>query len=259
MPRWITPVDPECPEVEHFFESLDADPMTAYSGCGDEIRGLRAPPHGQVRALPGVRGGERGGRVVASEGPPPTVHDHEPREIVSWLQKAIRRSDTEAALYAALELSHSGYGHWLWARLRVICSEDVGHAWPEGPSVIEALYRTWRDFREKRKDDAHLIVAHAAIVLSEAPKSRLACWAAVAWSAQERREVPDEALDRHTLRGRKMGRGWDHFWSDASLLERHEPHPLEDQYRALARVAVERPSPPKRPPKRPPDAPSLFE
>ena len=37
MRRWHAPCDPECPAVEHFFESLDADPMTAYSGVGDEV------------------------------------------------------------------------------------------------------------------------------------------------------------------------------------------------------------------------------
>jgi hypothetical protein len=31
------PLDPECPEVERFYESLWSDPMTAYSCCGDEI------------------------------------------------------------------------------------------------------------------------------------------------------------------------------------------------------------------------------
>jgi hypothetical protein len=32
--RYHAPLDPECPEVEHFHESLDADPMAAYSGVG---------------------------------------------------------------------------------------------------------------------------------------------------------------------------------------------------------------------------------
>jgi hypothetical protein len=35
--RYYAPLDPDCPEVEHFHEALDADPMTAYSGCGDEL------------------------------------------------------------------------------------------------------------------------------------------------------------------------------------------------------------------------------
>jgi hypothetical protein len=34
LPR---PLDPECFKVEHFYESLDADPMTAYSGVGEDI------------------------------------------------------------------------------------------------------------------------------------------------------------------------------------------------------------------------------
>jgi hypothetical protein len=66
------------------------------------------------------------------------------------------------------------------------------------------------------------------ILLAEAPKSRLACWMTVARGRGmvERREVPDEALDRHTRRGRRMGRGWDHFWDEASQLADQQPHPL---------------------------------
>ena len=39
MSRWTmrTPVDRQCPEVEHFNESVMGNPITVYSGCGDEI------------------------------------------------------------------------------------------------------------------------------------------------------------------------------------------------------------------------------
>ncbi len=38
MPRWIAPVDPECPEVLDFNESLYGDPMTQAMGAPtDEI------------------------------------------------------------------------------------------------------------------------------------------------------------------------------------------------------------------------------
>ena len=63
MRRYHAPLDPECPEVEHFYESLDADPMTAYSGVGDEIsRGLRGSAPRDVRALPALRRGAHRGR-----------------------------------------------------------------------------------------------------------------------------------------------------------------------------------------------------
>jgi hypothetical protein len=35
--RWVFPIDPECPEVAEYMERLFSDPMTSYSGCGDEI------------------------------------------------------------------------------------------------------------------------------------------------------------------------------------------------------------------------------
>jgi hypothetical protein len=35
--RWRAPADPECPVLAAALEALHADPMTAYSGCGDEI------------------------------------------------------------------------------------------------------------------------------------------------------------------------------------------------------------------------------
>jgi hypothetical protein len=34
--RWVAPLDPDCPTVERFNESLD-DPMTRASGCSDDI------------------------------------------------------------------------------------------------------------------------------------------------------------------------------------------------------------------------------
>ena len=169
-----------------------------------------------------------------AEGPPPTRHGHPPHEIVSWLQKAIRRGDTDSAIYCALELSTSGFGPWLWKRLRVVCSEDVGPAWPEGPAVIEALHGRALDMRKGKGGEEHMVAVHAAVLLAEAPKSRVACWAAVAWSAMEKREVPEWALDRHTRRGLRMGRGWEHFFDEAARLERHEPHELEERYRALS-------------------------
>lgn len=130
----------------------------------------------------------------------------------------------------------------------MICSEDCTVD-PHLPATIEALHGRYRDFKPKHAGDALLVVVHAAILLASAPKSRLACWLAVAFDggAVPPREVPDEALDRHTRRGRRMGRGWDHFWDEASRLEHHDEHPLEARYRELARAAVEQPQRPTRP------------
>jgi len=51
-------------------------------------------------------------------------------EVVSALQKSIRRGDEEGALYWSLELSESSFGQYLWRRLLIIASEDIGLADP---------------------------------------------------------------------------------------------------------------------------------
>lgn len=35
--EWHAPLDPECPKVAEYAETLWSDPMTSYGGCGDEI------------------------------------------------------------------------------------------------------------------------------------------------------------------------------------------------------------------------------
>ena len=61
-----------------------------------------------------------------------------------------------------------------------------------------------------------LVVMHAVYLLALAPKSRVADWPSmVMFSEQERREVPEYALDKHTVRGRRMGRGTEHFFDEA--------------------------------------------
>src|SRR3954463_1432437 len=135
-------------------------------------------------------------------GPPPTRRGYDAREVVSALQKAIRRSDPDAAVYWSMELARSGLGHWLWKRLRIIAVEDVS---PEATGLVAdvwALYEQWVAEQKSRRGGGLLLVARAAIALSIAPKNRVADWALIAHLGDhmERREIPDEALDMHTAR-----------------------------------------------------------
>jgi replication-associated recombination protein RarA len=196
-------------------------------------------------------------------GPPRTVHDYDPREVVSALQKCIRRGDVDAALYWAAELERSGLGWWLWKRLRVIVTEDVGPAWPEGPAVIEALWRTYSDLRraggkQPKRRPWRLVVMHAVYLLATAPKSRIADWASmVMFSETERREIPDVALGQHTSRGRRMGRRTEHFFEEGTRLVPHAAMPDEDVWRERARHAIEGGGP--LPDEEPDDTPTLFD
>lgn len=175
---------------------------------------------------------------------PPTARRYDAWQVVSSFQKSIRRSDVDAALYWGFELYRSDYPDWAWKRVRVISSEDVS---PTAGVVadVEALYARYVDFKRKARkpvspDEGLMWFAHAVILLATASKARVVDWAVMAHRSDhvERREIPPEALDMHTLAGRKRGRGMEHFVAEASKLEEFTGSlaELEDEYRSRVRV-----------------------
>jgi replication-associated recombination protein RarA len=191
-----------------------------------------------------------------------TVGGHSLPEVVSALQKSVRRGLVDDALYWAVDVYLSGYAEYAWKRLRIMCSEDVGLADPTLPAVIQALYQSYADQAKKTKasQDQHaperLFFVHAVILLAMAPKSRMVDHALIHHfnrHAEAHRPVPDCALDKHTQRGRQLGRGVDHFFDEGSKLENQAP--IDDPYRELAREAMKRP---ERGPRAPAEGGDLF-
>lgn len=165
-------------------------------------------------------------------------------EVASALQKSIRRGDEETALYFAVELHDSNYEEYLWKRLRIITSEDVGLAEPFLPATIQALYTMYLDQRKKKDLKHHperLYLVHAVLLLCRARKSRLVDWCtAVSWGEHEEKHIPipDYALDKHTASGRAMGRGFEHFLDEGARLQNHTPQPGEEEYEARSRCLL---------------------
>lgn len=180
---------------------------------------------------------------------PPTRRGYAFDECASALQKCIRRGQEEQALYWALELAESGYTQYVWRRLLVITSEDVGVAEPHMPATIWSLHQSALHLQAaaRGRPAGRLQLAHAVLLLARSRKSRIVPNALIAVSADETvRDVPPSALDQHTKRGRQLGHGREHFADEASLLADvetgelgHEPH-LPDPYRARAIAAGER-------------------
>ena len=162
-----------------------------------------------------------------------TPNGHACGEASSALQKTIRRGEEREALYWASELDLAGYGNYVWKRLRIIATEDVGLADPTAALTVRCLYENWLDQRKAEKGDSlntSIFLIHAVLVLARAKKSRICDHALMVMYEGEREplEVPDYALDQHTSRGRQMGRGLDHFASEGTLLVGEE---LDDPYR----------------------------
>lgn len=165
-----------------------------------------------------------------------TIRGFDAHEVVSALQKCIRRGEETLAVQWAVELDQSGLGDYCWTRLLIITSEDVGVAWIEGPSVIRSLYCTYMELRARKSKarPERLMLIHAAQLLARAKKCRRAddaIWATYGMAEPMHKEIPDYALDSHTRRGKAMGRG-SNFWGEAFHLENTIEDPDVNEYLA---------------------------
>jgi replication-associated recombination protein RarA len=167
-----------------------------------------------------------------------TPNGHRCDEAASALQKSLRRCEERQALYWTSELDLAGYGNYAWKRLRVIASEDVGLAEPHLAATVRALYENWKEAkREKRGESSRIFLVHAVCLLARARKSRMIDHALLATYRGERprREVPEHALDKHTARGRRLGRGFEHFFDQGAQLANAAE--VDDPYADEARAA----------------------
>lgn len=164
-------------------------------------------------------------------------------ECASALQKSIRRSEEDEALFWATEMFLSGYDEYAWKRMRVICSEDVGVG---EPNIAANIYALWQLSVDQKKNNSpgksthRLHFIHAVLILCRAKKSRLCDHIAIALldGEREQRAMPDYALDVHTNAGKQLGRGQDHFFDEGGKLINPDGNVLEDdRYKERARVA----------------------
>jgi len=182
---------------------------------------------------------------------PPTRHGYSPWEVISAMQKTVRRGDVDGTMYWAAELDASGYTAWMWKRMLVFASEDIGPAEPpEFFTAIWNLRQLHKEMSRRDPSEGRLQVLHAAYLLATAKKSRAIVMACCYYytDTHPHLEIPDEALDRHTQRGRRMGRGWEHFQEEGDHLENHTPMPEEAEWERAGYAAILREAPEINPP-----------
>jgi len=168
---------------------------------------------------------------------PITPKGYDMFEVLSALQKEIRRCKEYEAVYWATELE-SFNPEALWKRLRVIASEDIGLADPLASLIVDVLEKQYYDAVARKKDSSRLFLVHAVLYLARSPKSRIVDnLLAVVYNDEERLEIPDYALDMHTYRGKKMGRGLEHFFAEGAKLEKQA---FEDPYEKKALEALKK-------------------
>ena len=142
-------------------------------------------------------------------------------ELVSSLQKLIRRGDAEQACRIAYEMYLTGEAleNYMWLRLSVISVEDIGPASPYLAGLVCALDTQRRAF-PYGSGDRMLFAIHAIRTLCGSEKTRSNDMLLNVIMREFERgaypTIPDVALDMHTRRGQAMGRGLEHFLREAA-------------------------------------------
>jgi hypothetical protein len=132
-----------------------------------------------------------------------TLHDLAADEVISALQKEIRRGHVENAAFLAYEM--------------LVTSEEI-----DAPVLIQTLYQMHHDF-PRPQGDRYLFALHAVRYLCRCTKDRssdeLLNWVKHAIETDGQRPVvPDYAIDMHTVAGRRRGRGIRHFLEEGALV-----------------------------------------
>ena len=136
-------------------------------------------------------------------------------EVVSALQKEIRRGNVESACYFGLELLESGleFEQKFWKRMVVISVEDIND--DSVIPIIKTLKDNYADLQHAKEWDKGMQGLRAIKILCEAKKGRIISELYDLLSLKRKEgfklEIPDYALDMHTEAGRAKGRGVKHF------------------------------------------------
>lgn len=182
---------------------------------------------------------------------------HDFYDVLSALQKAVRRQDKESALYWAWDLGSASPNHAarLWSRLHIIASEDIGIADSAACVLVNNLHARWKE--RQREGDSFLYYMHAVAYLAQTDKSRLIDNAICAFEGELKLgmkgmdlpipdiadieklklKIPDYALGKHTRRGKQMGRGQQFFFEEEAKLTSALKRP-DDMFAARAKAAL---------------------
>jgi hypothetical protein len=180
-----------------------------------------------------------GGKPNSSNAKPPwsakTADETLIDEATSAIQKAVRDGDEAAAVYWIKQLYYAD--RKVWKKLNVIATEDIGVA---DLSVKHHILELEEAAEKCKNDSRHsdlLHVINAVLICCRAKKSRAADNAIIwmnenpTWKPADEKEIaalaetdapqpviPDKVYDMHTGKGRRLGRGMEHFKKEAAVL-----------------------------------------
>jgi len=144
--------------------------------------------------------------------------------VISALQKCIRRGQEDLAMGMAYELSVTSTFHEakMWNRLLVISVEDIGFGDDMAAIYVRNLFEMHKEF-PYGDGDRSIFFLQAIRYMCRCKKERSTDNIKNVMmrenAAGKVPEIPDYAIDMHTIKGRAMGRDVFHFLEEASKVE----------------------------------------
>lgn len=155
-------------------------------------------------------------------------------DVMSALQKSIRGSDPDAAVYYLARLLEAGDMLSACRRLLVTASEDIGLAYPQAVQITKACVDS---ALQLGLPEARIPLAEAAILLATSPKSNSAICAIDAALSDIRNgidgEIPAHLRDSHYSGAGKLGRGltykYPHSYDNHWVKQQYLPDAIKDK------------------------------
>ncbi len=147
-------------------------------------------------------------------------------DLLSGLQKSIRGSDPDAAVFYLARLLQGGDLISPCRRLMVIASEDIGPAYPMAAVIVRACVES---AKELGLPEARIPLANAAVILATAPKSNSAI------SAYDEAEADIKAgrggdIPAHLKSPRFSGYKYPHLYPGHWVEQQYLPDDLKDRH-----------------------------
>lgn len=158
---------------------------------------------------------------------PPTKNGLPSMAVLSTMQKAIRRNMEQLAMECAVELLHTSkaFCTMVCNRLEIVSQEDIDTA--ASPHIVPFVFaccdQAKRFFDLPNPGKSRMAIGNAIRMMARAPKSREGdhFQAAIGLRALlegYKPEIPDWALDGHTMAGKAKGRGVEFFREESTKL-----------------------------------------
>lgn len=147
-------------------------------------------------------------------------------ELMSALQKFIRRGMEKEALWVFFESEATGLYSIMKNRLLTIVYEDIGVAnEPLLNSISSHIFRA-DEFYKAKNGGWRLVITNIIIMACRGQKTRMAD-DMIAYVLAEKslgwvvdfQDYEEFIYDCHTLQGKRKGRGTEHFWNHSAKLD----------------------------------------